>query len=57
MERYLIAPQKIEMKVCRLYWNDKERLRMIGLLLGNVGVDAVVRLGNPEIWREAVAEL
>lgn len=30
---------------------------MLGLLLENVGADQVVRLGNPDVWRAAVAEL
>jgi hypothetical protein len=29
----------------------------MGLLLENVGVDRVVRLGDPEVWRAAVREL
>ena len=32
-------------------------LMMLGMLLENLGADAAVRLGNPEIWREAVATL
>jgi len=30
---------------------------MLGLLLENVGVNAAVRLGDPQMWRDAVAEL
>ena len=30
---------------------------MLGLLLENVGADAAVHLGDPEVWREAVAAL
>jgi hypothetical protein len=26
-------------------------------LLENVGVDAAIRLGDPAVWREAIAEL
>jgi hypothetical protein len=29
---------------------------VLGLLLENVGVDAAVRLGDPQVWREAVAD-
>jgi len=36
---------------------DQERLLMLGLLLENVGVDAAVRLGDPAVWRAAIAEL
>ena len=30
---------------------------MLGLLLENLGVDAAVRLGNVQMWRDAVAAL
>ena len=39
------------------YDDHEERLQMLGLLLENVGVDAAVRLGDPQVWRDAVAEL
>ena len=41
----------------RLFWDDEQRLLLLGLLLENCGVDAAVRLGDPEVWRAAVAEL
>jgi hypothetical protein len=30
---------------------------MVGLLLENVGIDQAIRLGQPEVWREAIANL
>jgi len=33
------------------------RLRMLGLLLVNVGADKAVRLGDPKVWREAIKSL
>jgi hypothetical protein len=30
---------------------------LLGLLLENVGVDRAVRLGDPKVWRAAVADL
>jgi hypothetical protein len=30
---------------------------LLGLLLENVGVDAAVRLGKPEVWRAAIRDL
>ena len=36
------------------YDDHEERLQMLGLLLENVGVDAAVRLGDPQVWRDAV---
>ena len=55
--RYALVPEKIELIAGKLFWNDDERLRMLGLLLENVGLDQAVRLGNPRLWREAVAAL
>ena len=41
----------------KLLWDDKERLTLLGLLLENLGLDAAVRLGEPAVWRAAVADL
>ena len=41
----------------KLFWSDEERLLLLGLLLENVGADAAVRIGDPAVWREAVAAL
>ena len=41
----------------KLSWSDDETLTVLALLLENVGVDKVVRLGNPEIWRKAIENL
>jgi hypothetical protein len=56
-DRYFSAPEKMEMVDGKLYCDDDERMTMLGLLLENLGADAAVRLGNPQVWREAVAEL
>jgi hypothetical protein len=55
--RYELTPEKIEMIGGKLFWSEEERLTMLALLLENVGMDAAVRLGDPRLWREAVAEL
>jgi hypothetical protein len=57
MARYQRTPEKIEMVKGRLFWSDEDRLTMLGLLLENVGADAAVRLGDPAVWKAAVAEL
>ena len=57
MQRYFSAPEKMEMTDGKLFWDDEQRLHMLGLLLENVGVDAAVKLGDPHVWREAVADL
>lgn len=55
--RYNVAPAKIELIEGKLFWSEDERVTMLALLLENVGVDKAVRLGNPEVWREAIAQL
>ena len=57
LPRYELAPGKIELIEGRLLWSEEERLTLLALLLENVGVDAAVRLGDPEVWRAAVADL
>jgi hypothetical protein len=56
-QRWELTPEKFEMNRGKLFWSDAERLTLIALLLENVGVDRVVRLGDPEVWRAAVREL
>ncbi len=41
----------------KLLQDDEERLRLLALLLENVGADAAVRLGDPAVRRAAVAKL
>lgn len=57
LERYQRTPEKIEMIEGKLFWSDEERLVMMGLLLENIGADAAVRLGDPSVWRAAIASL
>jgi len=57
MQRYALTPEKLEMVRGKLLWSDEERLRLLGLLLENVGIDRAIRLGDPNVWREAVAHL
>lgn len=57
LQRFELTPEKFEMVDGRLFWSDDERLTLLALLLENVGADAAVRLGNPEMWRAAVAGL
>lgn len=55
--RYGLGPSKIEMIGGKLFWSDEERLIMVGLLLENLGIDRVVQLGDPRLWKEAAAAL
>jgi hypothetical protein len=52
-----LCPEKIEMIQLKLFWSDEERIAMLGLLLENLGVDSAVRLGDPKVWRDAIAAL
>ena len=57
LARYALAPEKIEMVGGKLLASHDERLTLLALLLENVGVNEAVRLGNPDIWRAAIAAL
>jgi hypothetical protein len=50
------APEKIEFEG-GIFLSEQERLTVLAMLLENLGIDKAVRLGNPEDWRAAVAEL
>jgi hypothetical protein len=52
-----LTPEKIEMCEGKLLWEDEERVALLGLLLENVGANAAVRLGDPAVWRAAIAGL
>ena len=38
-------------------FDDTMRLLLMGLLIENVGLDKLVRLGDPEAWKKAVGKL
>jgi hypothetical protein len=57
LQRFYLAPRKIGMCDGMLFFTPAQRLTMLALLLANIGVDETVRLGNPEVWKAAVAEL
>jgi len=48
---------KIEMREGKLFWSAETRILMLGLLLEGVGADRAVQLGDPQVWRRAVAKL
>jgi hypothetical protein len=41
----------------KILWSDEDRENLLGLLLENLGADRAVQLGDPKVWREAVAKL
>ena len=51
-----LCPEKIELIEGKMFWTDEQRLNMLALLLENVGMDAAVGLGDPELWKQAIDE-
>lgn len=45
---------KEEMTDGKLYWCDATRMVMLGLLLENLGIDKAIRLGDLELWEQAL---
>lgn len=41
----------------KLFNSEEDRLFVLALSLESVGADAAVRVGPPEVWRQAVASL
>ena len=41
----------------KLLWSEEERVTLLAALLENVGALKAVQLGNPQVWRDAVAQL
>jgi hypothetical protein len=56
-DRFQLTPEKFEMFEGKLFWSDEARENLLGLLLENIGADRAVQLGDPEVWRAAVAKL
>ena len=56
-KRIYQAPEKIEFVSGKIFANDRQRLAVLAMLLENLGIDAVLRLGNPAEWKAAVKEL
>jgi hypothetical protein len=52
-----LTPEKLEMIRGKLLRDDEDRIKLLGLLLENVGADQAVRLGNPQVWRDAIDAL
>ena len=50
------APEKIEF-VGGIFAGEAQRLMVLGMLLENLGIDKVVRFGNLEDWKAAIADL
>lgn len=55
-QRIYQAPEKIEY-VDGIFASDRQRLVVLGMLLENLGIDKVIRFGNLEDWKAAIADL
>jgi len=56
-QRWELTPEKLEMLEGKILWDDDERVKLLGLLLENLGADRAVRLGDPAVWRASVEAL
>jgi len=54
--RWELTPEKFEVIYGKL-WDEELRRHLLAMLLENEGADAAVRIGDPAIWKEAVARL
>jgi hypothetical protein len=50
------APEKIEF-VGGIFASETQRFKVLGMLLENLGIDRVVKFGNLEDWKAAIADL
>lgn len=50
-------PHRLELIDGKLFLSDGQRITMLGWMLEQLGADAAVKLGDPQIWREAVEDL
>jgi urease accessory protein UreH len=57
VERFMLAPEKMELVAGKLFASEEQRMAMLGLLLENVGIDAAIELGPPELWRKAIDQI
>lgn len=55
--RWELTPEKFEMYQGKLFFSERERRNLLGLLLENVGADVAVRMGEAEVWKDAIRTL
>jgi len=55
--RWQLTPEKIELLDGKIFGTERDRRLMLGLLLELLGADVAVRMGDPSVWRAAVAAL
>ena len=54
-QRVSMAPEKIEY-TGGIFYNERERLIVLAMLLENLGIDKAVQFGKLEDWKAAIAE-
>lgn len=55
--RWELTPEKLEMWEGKLLVSEEDRIKLLGLLLENLGADQAVCLGDPQVWIAAVEHL
>ncbi len=56
-QRHDLLPAQLEMVRGKLLWSEEDRVMLLAALLENVGALKAVQLGDPQVWRTAVAQL
>jgi hypothetical protein len=57
IQRHDLLPAQLEMIHGKLLWSEEDRVTLLAALLENVGALRAVQLGDPQVWRTAVARL
>ncbi len=57
MQRYDFLPAQVVMVRGKLLWSEEDRIILLAALLENVGALKAVQLGDPHVWRTAVARM
>lgn len=56
-QAHATIPEKLELIEGKVFLGDEQRITMLGWMLEQLGADVAVRMGEPEVWREAVEEM
>jgi hypothetical protein len=49
-----MCPEKLELVEGKLMWTEEERLKLLALLLENVGIDQAITLADFDLWQAAL---
>lgn len=56
-QAHATVPEKLELIEGKVFLGDEQRITMLGWMLEQLGADVAVRMGDPEVWREAVEDM